>query len=80
MSVCQSIGRTTSFLVYQRPYLRIRTATTDLGLFRGAKPAHPLRGDGVVLALDRDMLECTGRFVEKPREALSRQYLAAARV
>jgi hypothetical protein len=29
MSVSQSIGRTTSFLVYERPYSRTSAATTD---------------------------------------------------
>jgi hypothetical protein len=49
MSVSQSIGRTTSFLVYERPYSRIRTATTDLGVFR--EPAHPLAATGSCLPL-----------------------------
>src|SRR5690242_13582638 len=64
MSVSQSIGRTTSFLVYRRRYLRIRTATTDLGLRRRFEPAHALGGDGLVLALDLQMLEHSGGLVE----------------
>ena len=77
MSVSQSISRTTSFRVYERRYLRTRTATTDLGVFR--EPAHPLGGDGFVLALQRDKLERPGRFVEEPGEAFCHQYLPAAR-
>src|SRR5690349_25122191 len=80
MSVSQSIGRTTSFLVYERPYPRIRTATSDLGRFRGFEPAHPLGGDGLVLALDGKLLARSGRFLEESSEALRHQYLAAARL
>ena len=76
MSVSQSISRTTSFRVYERRYLRTRTATTDLVVFR--EPAHPLGCDGFVLALQRDKLERSGRFVEEPREAFCHQYLPAA--
>src|SRR5690349_18871484 len=78
MSVSQSISRTTSFLVYGRPYPRIRTATTDLAHFWCLEPTHPLGGDGLVLALDRDALERTGRFVEKSREAFGHHDLATA--
>src|SRR6476646_2675758 len=60
MSVSQSIGRTTSFLVYGRPYPRIRTATTDLGRIRTLEPAHALGSDGFVLALDGQLLERSG--------------------
>ena len=80
MSVSQSIGRTTSFLVYGRPYPHTCTATTDLGLFRGLEPAHPLGGDGFVLALDGEVLERSCWFIEKASEAFGDQHLAAAGV
>src|SRR5690349_6703936 len=77
MSVSQSIGRTTSFLVYGRPYPRIRTATTDLGRIRTLEPAHALGSDWFVLALDGQLLERSGRFVQKLSEALRHHDLAA---
>ena len=78
MSVSQSIGRTTSFLVYQRPYLRISTATSDLGLLGRLEPAHPLGGDGFEFAFELDMLERSCRFIEEPSETFRDEYLAAA--
>src|SRR6185312_7671205 len=44
----------------------------------GIEPAHPLGGDGFVLALHGDILEWSGRFIEEPREPLGHQYLPAA--